>query len=71
MIIEDLFGKISKLINFVKISSHQIKKYGPQSLSSNNISKLNQIVIFSKTPNIKIATNKSRITVLCSDSIVL
>ena len=58
---EDLFGEIGELINFAKISSHQMKKYGPQPLSSNNIAKLNicQIVIFSKPPNI-IATNMSR-----------
>ena len=42
---EDLFGES---INFAIISSHQMKKYVPHQLSSNNISKLNlcQIVIF-------------------------
>ena len=46
------------------MSSHQLKKYGPQPLSFNDIAKLNlsQIVIFSKPPNI-IATNISRFTV--------
>ena len=61
---EDVFGKIGKLINFAKISSPQMEKYGPHPLSSNNISKLNlrQIVIFSKPPNI-IATNIYNFTV--------
>ena len=45
---EDLFGEIGEIINFAKISSHQLKKYGPQPLSFNDIAKLNlsQIVIF-------------------------
>ena len=45
---EDLFGEIGKIINFAKISSHQLKKYGPQPLSFNDIAKLNlsQTVIF-------------------------
>ena len=51
---EDLFGEIDELINFTKISSHQLKKYGLQLLSSNDIAKLNlsHILIFTKRPNI-------------------
>ena len=64
---KDLFGEIGELINFAKISSHQLKKYGPQPLSANDIAKLNlsQIEIFPKLPNI-IATN-IRFTVNTTD----
>ena len=61
---EDLFGEIGEIINFAQISSHQLKKYGPQPISFNAIAKLNvgHIVIFSKPPNI-ISTNISCFTI--------